>query len=113
MAEQDFTPVAVTLQNERAANVGAGHDGPPLGIVQLYAIKAIMDARVMSAVAAIQDPLGQRAGIIAAYCGLAADLLAKFSVGDVIDIPSRHFAAAREFPESAALATVSKTGARA
>lgn len=113
MAEQDFTPALAAARHEQVAKAIPGDGDSALGIIQLYAIKSIMDRRVMSAAEAIQDPLAQRAVLITAYRGLGADLLAKFSVRDVVDIPSRKFAAAREFLESVALTTGTEIGARA
>jgi hypothetical protein len=78
--------------------------GPVLGLVQLEAIKAVFARRVMQAVATIPNATRQREAIIASHRQMGAELLAKFDVKDVVDIPSRQYAAAHQFLEGVVLA---------
>ncbi|MDB4873333.1 MAG: hypothetical protein JWL97_4337 [Gemmatimonadales bacterium] len=87
--------------------------GPVLGLVQLEAIKAVFERRVMEAVATFPDAMRQRDAIITGYRKMGAELLAKFDVKDVVDIPSRQYAAAHQFLEGVVLAFGHKAGVSA
>jgi hypothetical protein len=113
MAKQDFTPALAAAHHEKAVKPLDSDACAMLCTDQLQAIKAVLDSRVMAAVATISDPACQRAAIITTYRRLGADLLAKFSVRDVVDIPSHQFAAAREFLATVAVTSVRMAGARA
>ena len=95
MARNDFTPAPATP----SANWGSTIH--KLNAAQLEAIKAIMNRRVMGAVANVSGYLAKRVAIITVYPRLGADLLAKFAVPDVVDIPAEQFVAACEFLEAA------------
>jgi hypothetical protein len=87
--------------------------GPVLGLIQLEVLKAAFSRRVMQAVATISDATRQRTAIIAGYRTMGAELVATFNVGDIVDIPSRHFAAALQFLEGFELGFVCKAAAHA
>lgn len=77
--------------------------GPVLGVVQLEALRTVFSRRVTAAVASIPDAATQRAAIITCYRKMGSELLARFDVKDVVDIPSTQFGVAHQFLERVAL----------
>jgi hypothetical protein len=108
MARHDFTLSPAVHPSANRACPPAGSTVPKLGPVQLEAIKSIMSRRVLNAVANILDRITKLAAIATVYRRLGADLLARFSVPDVVDIPAEQFAAACEFLEATPVAMGAK-----
>lgn len=60
-------------------------------------LKQIMASRVTECVAAIPDPMNRRAAIVTAHTRMATELVCRFGVRDVTQIPAQQFELARDF----------------
>jgi hypothetical protein len=112
-ADRDIDNSSVSSSLELPLQSHTAAAGPVLGLVQLEVLKATFSRRVMQAVAIISDAARQRTAIITGYRTMGAELVATFNVGDIVDIPSRQFAAALQFLEGFELGFVRKAAAQA
>ena len=113
MARNDFTPLPAPFLAESQGSTLDTASSSGLTLIQLEAVRSIMNRRVMSAVAHLSDRVTKLAAIVVVYRRLRADLLAKFAVPDVVDIPVEQFVAACEFLEAVSVARTVEVGAEA